>query len=177
MELIPFIAIAGIGSGQIVDVPVDLRARMDSKILRKMLEQAVATKQALYAVIAIMGSTEQGAVDPLTDILALRTEFEKQGLSFVVHCDGAWGGYFASMVREQGSGGIPKGQSTYVPTLALSPYTEEQLRAYKDADSITIDPHKYVGMVGNLRPLTITDRDIAPIPPVAFATAMEGCDT
>ena len=84
-------AIAGIGSGQIIDVPVDLQARMDPKKLREMLENAVTKKQALYAVVAIIGSTEQGAVDPLTEVLALRTEFEKQGLSFVVHCDGAWG--------------------------------------------------------------------------------------
>ncbi|KAG8527293.1 uncharacterized protein KY384_008037 [Bacidia gigantensis] len=118
-------AIAGIGSGQIVDVPVDLRARMDPEKLREMLEKAIANEQPIYAVIAIIGSTEQGAVDPLAKILSLRTDFEKRGLSFVVHCDG-----------------VPKGQSSYVPTLALSPYTEEQLRAYKDADSITIDPHK-----------------------------------
>ena len=135
-------AIAGIGSKQIRDVPVDLRARMDPKQLRKMLKASLDNRQALYAVVAIIGSTEQGAVDPLTDILDLRREFERQGLSFVVHCDGAWGGYFATMIREQKSTGLPKGQASYAPTLALSEYTEKQLYAYEHADSITIDPHK-----------------------------------
>ena len=135
-------AIAGIGSGQIIDVPVDRRARMDASKLREMLQDAVTNQQALYAVVAIIGSTEQGAVDPLTDILQLREQFEKQGLSFVVHCDGAWDGYFATMLREPGPTDSYTGKSSYVPTLALSKYTADQLEAYKHADSITIDPHK-----------------------------------
>lgn len=138
-----------------------------------MLEKAVNNKQALYAVVAIIGSTEQGAVDPLTEVLALRTEFQKRGLSFVVHCDGAWGGYFASMIREPSEIGTPKGQSSYVPTLALSPYTEAQLHAYKDADSITIDPHKYDRKTLDSRWLIILGLDIAPILLVVFATATE----
>ena len=142
-----------------------------------MLEQALAAKQAVFAVVAIIGSTEQGACDPLTDILDLRSDFEKQGLSFVVHCDGAWGGYFASMIRDPLFGGAPKGQAAYVPTLALSPYTEKQLRAYKDADSITIDPHKYEGARHTFLPLTLTDPDTAPILLAVFVTAMVGCAT
>ena len=167
-------AIAGIGSSRIIDVPVDLQARMDSVKLRKMLEAAIANRQAIYAVVAIIGSTEQGAVDPLTDILALRTEFESLGLSFVIHCDGAWGGYFASMIREPGPESVPKGQSSYVPTRALSEYTERQLDAYKYADSITIDPHKYVPRSPICRLLTLADLDIALTLLVASVTVMAG---
>ena len=117
---------------------------MDPKKLREMLESALEESRAIYSVVAIIGSTEQGAVDPLTEVLALRTEFEKRGLSFVVHCDAAWGGYFASCVRSP----PPKlekdmkGEPEYVPTLAVSPYTCQQLLALGQADSITIDPHK-----------------------------------
>ena len=168
------IAIVGIGSGQIIDVPVDLQARMDSTKLRTMLETAIADQQAIYAVVAIIGSTEQGAVDPLTDVLALRTEFESRGLSFVVHCDGAWGGYFASMIREPDRLDGSKGHSSYVPTRALSKYTERQLDAYKYADSITIDPHKYEIRSRAYQQLTLVDLGIAPILLVASVTEMAG---
>ncbi|EXJ65233.1 hypothetical protein A1O7_01574 [Cladophialophora yegresii CBS 114405] len=137
-------AIAGLGKAQIIDVPVDNQARMDPAKLRGMLEKALKDQRAIYSVVAIIGSTEQGAVDPLTDVLALRTEFEKRGLSFVVHCDAAWGGYFASCVRSPITD-IEldmKGEPEYVPILALSPYTRQQLLALGEADSVTIDPHK-----------------------------------
>lgn len=118
---------------------------MDPDELDKILAGCIASENEdertpVYAVVAIMGSTEQGAVDPLADILNLRRKYQAKGLSFVVHCDGAWGGYFASMIRNNPASGL-KGPD-FVPVKALSPYTEKQLRAYPDADSITIDPHK-----------------------------------
>ena len=116
---------------------------MDPVKLDEMLQSALKAKQAIYAVVAIIGSTEQGAVDPLVKILELRSKYEKLGLTFVVHCDAAWGGYFASALREPTQAGTPKGDPAYVPILAMSKYTIAQLEALKFADSITIDPHKY----------------------------------
>ncbi|KAL9610984.1 MAG: hypothetical protein Q9167_004329 [Letrouitia subvulpina] len=138
-------AIAGIGSDNVKDVPVDNAARMNLKDLDKLLagcidSQDESKRTPVYAVVAIMGSTEQGAVDPLANIIKLRGEYQKKGLSFVVHCDGAWGGYFASMVPEVCSGSNNAKDS--VPIQALQPYTREQLIKYSEADSITIDPHK-----------------------------------
>jgi len=118
---------------------------MDPAKLREMLEAAVSQKTAIYSVVAIIGSTEQGAVDPLTKVLELREEFERErGLSFVVHCDGAWGGYFASCIRDPApwKHQTLKGTPDYVPQLTVSPYTREQLENLGRADSITIDPHK-----------------------------------
>lgn len=123
---------------------------MDMARLEEMLEECVkpqneADRRPIFEVVAIMGSTEQGAVDPLDKILSLRSKYEKKGLTFVVHCDAAWGGYFASMLVD---GRWPKWppvnshDGSYVPELALKPYTRDQLVAYKHADSITIDPHK-----------------------------------
>lgn len=43
-------------------------------------------------VVAIIGSTEEGSVDPLAGIFKLRDESQAKGLSFLVHADGAWGG-------------------------------------------------------------------------------------
>lgn len=67
-----------------------------------------------------------------------------QGLDFSIHADGAWGGYFCSMLREQ-----PKTyhlrqpeDSGFVPQMYLSSYVHDQLSALDQCDTITIDPHK-----------------------------------
>jgi len=41
---------------------------------------------------------KEGAVDSLSSILALRKQLQAEGLSFLVHADAAWGGYFCSML-------------------------------------------------------------------------------
>ncbi|KAI0948556.1 hypothetical protein AcV7_009267 [Taiwanofungus camphoratus] len=137
-------AIIGIGRSNVRLVDVDLFARMDIMKLEYELAKLVKGGHPIYAVVAIIGTTEHGAVDPLEEVLALRRKFEDDyGVSFLVHCDAAWGGYFASMLHP-----VPTGYKKnreiddYVPTLALSPYTEAQLKCLKHADSITIDPHK-----------------------------------
>jgi glutamate/tyrosine decarboxylase-like PLP-dependent enzyme len=146
-----FIAIAGIGSKNLISVPVDDAARMDIDQLKELLKGCVETRQAVYAVVAIMGSTEHGACDPLGDIIELRKEFERDhGLSFVIHADAAWGGYFRSMLIEphlssleaRRRPGLEKKYDSFVPLLDLHPHTEKHLDYLKYCDSIIIDPHK-----------------------------------
>lgn len=109
--------------------------------------------------MAVIGSTEEGAVDPLRNILALRKRFQAKGLSFVVHGDAAWGGYFATMLP-RGATALPgpvdpslfSGASSWagrdggadgiVPDLSLRVETQEDLFALRFCDSITVDPHK-----------------------------------
>ncbi|KAF8473804.1 pyridoxal phosphate-dependent transferase [Kalaharituber pfeilii] len=144
-------AIVGIGSQNIITVPVDNRARMDAEQLDKKLAECIlpekeSERTPVYTVVAVMGSTEHGAVDPLRKILEIRAKYQKKGLSFVVHCDAAWGGYFASMIRDRPSRqDLCLDRSNFpsiVPSLSLNCYTEEQLKGFPEADSITIDPHK-----------------------------------
>ncbi|KAM5346129.1 hypothetical protein ACJ41O_009134 [Fusarium nematophilum] len=138
-------AIAGLGSSNMVGVDVNDSAQIDIDELEKELLQCVAEKTAVYAVVAVIGSTEEGAVDRLTEILRLRNKFqEEHGLSFLVHADAAWGGYFATMLnREKHCGGPVQGSSIKPePAWYLDPRTVEDLRAMEDADSITVDPHK-----------------------------------
>jgi glutamate/tyrosine decarboxylase-like PLP-dependent enzyme len=71
-------------------------------------------------VVATLGTTATGSVDPLDQILALR---EKYG--FRVHVDAAYGGYFRLIAEE---------------------LDEPARRAYQiidQADSIVVDPHKH----------------------------------
>src|SRR5262249_25123700 len=70
-------------------------------------------------VVATLGTTAAGTVDPLPAILALRERYD-----FRVHVDAAYGGYFT-----------------------LADNLESPARAafdrIEDADSIVIDPHKH----------------------------------
>jgi glutamate/tyrosine decarboxylase-like PLP-dependent enzyme len=82
-------AITGIGSSNVVNIAVDENAQMDIADLRKALETSLTKKQAVYAVVAVIGSTEEGAVDPLDKIIELQKFFQARGLSFVVHAGAA----------------------------------------------------------------------------------------
>lgn len=51
-------AITGIGSDNVVGIPVDHAARISIEELEKKLEESLANEQSVYAVVAIIGSTE-----------------------------------------------------------------------------------------------------------------------
>ncbi|CZS94233.1 uncharacterized protein RAG0_04293 [Rhynchosporium agropyri] len=145
-------AIAGIGAQNVIGVPVDHGARLRIGKLEELLNNCLENKRAVYAVVAIIGSTEEGCVDRLSEVLALRKKFQARGLSFLVHADAAWGGYFASMLpTEYQPGdsakltlGDPDAQvgEGMVPDSALRTETQEDMFALRFADSITVDPHK-----------------------------------
>ncbi len=114
---------------------------MDSQALDMLLAESLQHRQAIYAVVVIMGTTEHGSVDPLSKVLALRRKYQKLGLSFLVHADAAWGGYFTSMlVPNPASSGFESRLDD--PALFLNPHTENELRHLRFADSVTVDPHK-----------------------------------
>ncbi|KAK3381197.1 pyridoxal phosphate-dependent transferase, partial [Podospora didyma] len=139
-------AIVGIGSENIVSVPIDNSGRIDIGQLEKRLEENLKSQTAVLGAVAVIGSTEEGAVDPLRKILALRQRFQALGLSFMVHADSAWGGYFATMLPRGDSwkSSIPgrDGGDSLVPDLSLRVETQEDLFALRYCDSITVDPHK-----------------------------------
>jgi len=134
-------AVTGIGSRNIIGVPVDEQARIDCHALDKLLAESVRRRHAVYAVVLVMGTTEHGSVDPLSKALALRRKYQKRGLSFLIHADAAWGGYFTSMLAPNpNSSGCES--SLDDPALFLNDYAENELRHLRFADSITVDPHK-----------------------------------
>jgi tyrosine decarboxylase/aspartate 1-decarboxylase len=95
-------------------VAADGLGRMNTGALTKRLERG-----DVGTVVATMGTTATGSVDPLPEILALRG---KHG--FRIHADAAYGGYFA-LAENLG---------------------EEASAAFEQigqADSIVIDPHKH----------------------------------
>jgi len=95
-------------------VPVDSYARMDIDELIKILK-----KGNVGTVVATIGTTGTGSVDPLKEILSLKKEYE-----FRIHADAAYGGYFILINN-------------------LNANTQETYEYLPKVDSIVIDPHKH----------------------------------
>ncbi|THC87545.1 hypothetical protein EYZ11_013009 [Aspergillus tanneri] len=142
-------AIAGIGSANMQGVELDMEGRISLEALEQELNRCLEKRQAVYAVVAMIGTTEESAVDPVYNLLAMRQKFQEKGLSFLVHADAAWGGYFASMIphelmapgRDSRSDDGDKAVGI-VPELPLRIDTITNMIALKEVDSITVDPHK-----------------------------------
>ncbi len=97
------------------EIPADRRGRMDVNALETELR-----KGDVGAVVATLGTTALGAVDPLDEIIGLRVRY-----GFRIHADAAYGGYFRL---------IPD---------ALDEPAHRAFAALGEADSIVVDPHKH----------------------------------
>jgi len=82
------------------------------------LELALQTR-GIDTVVATLGTTATGAVDPLDGILELQKKY-----GFRVHVDAAYGGYFMLAGN-------------------LDPRTRAAFDAIPQADSVAVDPHKH----------------------------------
>ena len=88
----------GIGRINIVDVRTDRMFRLDPSDLARKLESCYRERVMPLAVVAIVGTTEEGAIDPVDRVVDLRRDHEqRRDASFWLHVDGAWGGYFRSL--------------------------------------------------------------------------------
>jgi len=106
--------ISGVLQLEFEPAPVDSRARMDIDALKKR-----AARGDVGTVVATMGTTATGSVDPLPEILALRDHY-----GFRIHADAAYGGYF-----------------TLAQNLAAD--AKAAFARIAEVDSIVIDPHKH----------------------------------
>ena len=127
----------GLGEHRLWNLGVDPLGRLDIGELRQRLETCLAEKIPVVAVVAVIGTTQISAVDPLDEILAVREEFRDRGLDFAVLCDAAWGGYFASMLELR-----QDLRQRERPTWPLGDHARTQLESLRRADTVTLDPHK-----------------------------------
>jgi glutamate/tyrosine decarboxylase-like PLP-dependent enzyme len=141
-------ALLGVGQENLIRLPLDLDARMEAQRLRSELKKCLKSHRPVIMVVSVLGSTEESAVDPLDEILKIRQELRAQGLEFPIHVDGAWGGYFASLLRgskhppERPPKSDARHTRQYTPEMALNRYVVKQYQVLHHADSITLDPHK-----------------------------------
>ncbi len=109
----------GLGTGAIRWIATDNRQRMDVGALRKAINEDLKKGDLPFLVVGTAGSVSTGAVDPLPELSAVCKEY---GLWF--HVDGAYGGFAAALPEELGCPPDLKGLSL--------------------ADSVAIDPHKWL---------------------------------
>ncbi|WP_373027900.1 pyridoxal-dependent decarboxylase [Sulfitobacter sp.] len=137
-------ALLGLGANHVQNTHVDLDGRMRMDHLREQIETCYQNRRPVLEVVAVLGTTEESSVDPLADIVALREEYRKKGMEFTIHVDGAWGGYFASILRKPRNPwpSNEQGALEHTPALVMSDYVTRQYEALQHADTQTVDPHK-----------------------------------
>ncbi len=138
-------ALLGLGRASVKFIPVDLDGRMDAQELRRRLDTCLRDRRPVIMVVAVLGTTQESAVDPLASILEMREAYRAKGLEFWLHVDAAWGGYFASMLREPIKEEEEQEEANtrfFHPRLAMSKYVNDQYEVLGEVDSITVDPHK-----------------------------------
>jgi len=106
--------IAGVLGLAFETVPCDRTGRMDVPALERRLAAG-----GVGTVVATLGTTATGAVDPLDAIVALRGRYD-----FRIHADAAYGGYFL-LIKE------------------LAVETRRAFDKIAEAASVVIDPHKH----------------------------------
>ncbi|MDZ7801196.1 MAG: aminotransferase class V-fold PLP-dependent enzyme [Trueperaceae bacterium] len=108
--------LSGLGRDAVRWVPTDAELRMDLDALREMMRQDESDGLRPFLVVGTAGTVSTGAVDPLR---ALATLCREKGLWF--HVDGAYGA-----------------------PAAVLPGGPEDLAALALADSLAVDPHKWL---------------------------------
>jgi glutamate/tyrosine decarboxylase-like PLP-dependent enzyme len=108
----------GIGRKALRRVPVNARMQLDLSALENQIQQDVSAGFKPFAVVGTVGTTNSGAID---DLNALADVCERHGLW--LHVDGAYGA-----------------------AAAFSDAHRHLVAGIERADSITIDPHKWLAM-------------------------------
>lgn len=108
--------IAGLGTDAIRWIAADGEQRIDVRALREAIASDRAAGDRPFLVVGNAGTVSTGAVDPLREMRAL-CDAEKLWL----HVDGAYGGL-----------------------AAMLPDASADLKALRAADSVAVDPHKWL---------------------------------
>lgn len=132
--------ICGLGTRALHEIALDAHGRMDTASLRRQINIDKAAGYKPFMVIAIAGTTTLGVVDPLPEIADI---CRSEDLWF--HVDGAYGGF-----------------------AALSPQAPSDILGLREADSLTIDPHKWLYMPADVGCFLTRD------PKLLFATFQQG---
>ena len=106
----------GLGTDAIRWIATDDEQRMDPSALRRQIDEDLRLGHQPFLVVGTAGSVSTGAIDPLGDLAAI---CRAHGLWF--HVDGAYGALAAQV-----------------------PGSPASLLALSDADSVAVDPHKWL---------------------------------
>ncbi len=125
-------AALGIGRSWVRSIPCDAHQRIDTDALRLAIEADVADGVLPVCVVGTAGTTNTGAIDPLRELGEIAAEF---GCWF--HVDGAYG--------------LPG---------VLDARVAERYDGLELVDSVTVDPHKWLGAPVGIAATFVRDRSI-----------------
>jgi len=108
----------GVGRKALRRIPVNENVQLDPRILEQTIKADLASGKKPFCVVGTTGTTNTGAVDDLVAIADICRRYE-----LWLHVDGAYGG-----------------------SAIFSDQHRSLLRGIEQADSITIDPHKWMAM-------------------------------
>jgi len=114
MSIAKAAALLGLGHDAVRLIPVDEAFRMRTEDLRRQIAQDLQDGKLPIAVVASAGTTATGSIDPLDTIADICREF-----GLWLHIDGAYGA---------------------LASLAIP----DQFRGLERADSLSLDPHKWL---------------------------------
>jgi glutamate/tyrosine decarboxylase-like PLP-dependent enzyme len=106
----------GLGERSVRSVKTDARLRMDVADLARLVEADLAAGHLPFCVVASAGTTATGAIDPLAEL----ADFSRRH-NLWLHVDAAYGGF-----------------------AALAPSARHFFAGIAEADSVTLDPHKWL---------------------------------
>ena len=106
----------GIGTNQMRQVPSTRNSACRPTRLRRAIELDLKAGHLPFAIVACGGATNTGAIDPLDEIADIAAEY-----GIWLHVDGAFGAW-----------------------AALDPAYASRFRALARADSVTLNPHKWL---------------------------------
>ena len=108
----------GLGRKALRRIAVNENIQLDPRILQQTVEADLASAKKPFCVVATTGTTNTGAVDDLVALAEICRRYD-----LWLHVDGAYGG-----------------------SVIFSDQHRDLLRGVEHADSITIDPHKWMAM-------------------------------
>jgi aromatic-L-amino-acid/L-tryptophan decarboxylase len=108
--------ISGMGTDAIRWIAVNDRMQIDVAALRHQIEEDLASGDRPFLVVGSAGTVSTGAVDPLDKLAAICREF-----NLWFHVDGAYGAM-----------------------AAILPESAREFAGLSEADSIAVDPHKWL---------------------------------
>ena len=108
--------ISGLGTDSLRSIRIDAESRLDLADLRSQLDKDVAEGDQPFLVVGTASTVSTGAIDPLAELAELCRE---RDLWF--HVDGAYGALAAAV-----------------------PEAAELLAGMPEADSVAVDPHKWL---------------------------------
>lgn len=123
--------VLGLGRDALHKIPVDRNQRMNTAELRAAIQSDLASERGKpFCVVAMVGTTSSGTIDPLPEISEICRSY-----GLWMHVDAAYGG-----------GAL------------LSKTARSLLKGIGNADSVTIDPHKWFFQPYGIGAILVKDR-------------------